>query len=110
MVSYVQLAMAILSEVTGTVALKASEGFSRPVPSLMVVLGYGTSFFFLAKTVGAIPIGPAYAIWSGAGTALIALIGVAFFRQKLDLPAILGICLIVAGVLVLHVFSKSAPA
>lgn len=105
-----QLAMAIVTEVLGTVALKASDGFSRPVPSLFVIAGYGASFFFLARTLGAIPMGFAYAIWSGAGTALIALIGVAFFRQRLDFPAIVGIVLIMAGVCVLNLFSEGGSA
>lgn len=105
--AWLLLAIAILAEVIGTSALKASAGFSKLVPSVVVVAGYGTAFYFLSLTLRHIPIGIAYAVWSGAGTVLIALIGVIAYRQKLDPAAILGISLIVAGVLVLNLFSKS---
>ncbi|WP_266160645.1 DMT family transporter [Dyella silvatica] len=105
--AWLLLAIAILAEVIGTSALKASAGFSRLLPSVVVVAGYGTAFYFLSLTLRHIPIGIAYAVWSGAGTVLIALIGVIAYRQKLDPAAILGISLIVAGVLVLNLFSKS---
>ncbi|MFC5742718.1 DMT family transporter [Dyella tabacisoli] len=105
--AWLLLAIAILAEVIGTSALKASAGFSRLLPSAVVVAGYGTAFYFLSLTLRHIPIGIAYAVWSGAGTVLIALIGVIAYRQKLDPAAILGISLIVAGVLVLNLFSKS---
>ena len=105
--AWLLLAIAILAEVIGTSALKASAGFSRLVPSAVVVAGYGTAFYFLSLTLRHIPVGIAYAVWSGAGTVLIALIGVIAYRQKLDPAAILGISLIVAGVLVLNLFSKS---
>jgi small multidrug resistance pump len=101
------LAIAIVSEVMATSALKASAGFTRPLPSLVVVLGYGVAFYFLSLTLKTLPVGVAYAIWSGAGVALIALIGWAFLGQRLDAPAILGLSLIVAGVVVINVFSKS---
>lgn len=101
------LAIAIVSEVMATSALKASAGFTRPLPSLVVVLGYGVAFYFLSLTLKTLPVGVAYAIWSGAGVALIALIGWAFLGQRLDAPAILGLALIVAGVVVINVFSKS---
>nr|WP_233176339.1 SMR family transporter [Dyella sp. ASV24] len=101
------LGTAILAEVIATSALKASEGFSRWLPSIAVVIGYGIAFYCLSLTLRHIPIGIAYAVWSGIGTALIALIGVVAYQQKLDLPAMLGIGLIVAGVLVLNLFSKS---
>jgi small multidrug resistance pump len=105
--AWLTLGLAILAEVIATSALKASDGFSQLWPSIVVVVGYGVAFFCLSLTLRQMPLGIAYAVWSGAGTALIALIGVAVYRQKLDLPAILGIALIVAGVLVLNLFSKS---
>ncbi len=103
------LAIAIVSEVMATSALKASAGFTRPLPSLVVVLGYGVAFYFLSLTLKTVPVGVAYAIWSGAGVALIALVGWAFLGQRLDAPAILGLALIVAGVVVINVFSRAVP-
>jgi small multidrug resistance pump len=100
------LAIAILSEVAATSALKASAGLSRLWPSVVVIVGYGISFYFLSLTLKTIPVGIAYAVWSGAGVALITLIAWLFFSQKLDLPAILGLLLIVAGVVVLNLYSK----
>jgi small multidrug resistance pump len=100
------LAIAILSEVAATSALKASAGLSRLWPSVVVIVGYGISFYFLSLTLKSIPVGIAYAVWSGAGVALITLIAWLFFSQKLDLPAILGLLLIVAGVVVLNLYSK----
>lgn len=105
---YLYLAIAIVAEVIGTSALKAAEGFTRPLPSLLVVAGYGTAFYFLSLVLRTIPIGVAYAIWSGVGVALIALIGWALYRQTLDAGAIVGIGLIVAGVVVIQAFSRSA--
>jgi small multidrug resistance pump len=105
---YLYLAIAIVAEVVGTSALKASDGFTKPIPATLVVLGYGVAFYFLSLVLKAIPVGVAYAIWSGVGIALISIIGVFAFNQKLDLPAILGVALIVAGVAVLNLFSKSA--
>jgi small multidrug resistance pump len=105
--AWLTLAFAILAEVIGTSALKASEGFSRLLPSVVVIAGYGTAFYFLSLTLKHMPVGIAYAVWSGAGTVLITLIGVLAFRQKIDLAGMLGIALIVAGVLVLNLLSKS---
>ena len=102
------LSLAILAEVIATSALKVSSGFSQLVPSIVVIAGYGIAFYCLSLALRSVPLGVAYAIWSGAGTALIALIGVVLYKQKLDLAAIAGIALIVAGVLVLNLFSKSA--
>jgi len=107
-VSYLHLAIAIVAEVIATSALKASEGFSRLGPSLVVVAGYGTAFYFLSLTLRTIPVGIAYAIWSGAGIVLIAAAGWVFYRQALDLPAIIGLALIIAGALVVNLFSKTA--
>jgi len=105
---YVYLAIAILAEVVGTSALKSAAGFTRLVPSLIVIAGYGTAFFFLSLVLRTIPIGVAYAIWSGVGVALIALIGWLVYRQNLDAGALVGIALVVAGVVVIQVFSRSA--
>ena len=107
MQQWIYLTVAIFSEVIATSALKATEGFSRLVPSLVVVAGYAAAFFFLSLTLRTIPVGIAYAVWAGAGVALIALIGWLFLGQNLDPPAILGLALIVAGVVVINVFSKS---
>jgi small multidrug resistance pump len=104
---WIFFAVAIISEVIGTSALKASEGFSRLWPSAIVVIGYASAFYFLSLTLKTIPIGVAYAIWSGAGVALIALIAWVLYGQALDLPAIIGISLIVAGVVVLNLFSTT---
>jgi small multidrug resistance pump len=106
--AWLSLSLAILAEVIATSALKASEGFTHPLPSVIVVAGYAVAFYCLSLTLRQIPLGIAYAVWSGAGTALIALIGVVAYRQKLDPAAIVGIALIVAGVLVLNLFSKSS--
>jgi small multidrug resistance pump len=108
MKTHLILFLAILAEVIATSALKASENFTRPIPSLLVVAGYGTAFFLLSITLKTLPIGVAYAIWSGVGTALVAVVGWLYYRQSLDLPAILGLTLIIAGTLVLNLFSKVA--
>jgi len=101
------LAAAIVSEVIGTSALKATEGFTRLWPSVIVAAGYGSAFYFLSLTLSVIPVGVAYAIWSGIGIVLIALIAWVFYGQTLDFPAIVGMALIVTGVVVLNVFSKT---
>jgi small multidrug resistance pump len=99
------LAVAIVSEVVGTSALRASAGFSRLWPSAVVVLGYASAFYFLSLTLETIPVGVAYAVWSGVGIVLIALIAWLVYGQALDLPAIVGMSLIVAGVVILNLFS-----
>lgn len=101
------LLVAIISEVVATSSLKASDGFSRLWPSFGVVIGYGISFYCLALTLRVIPMGVVYAVWSGIGIVLITLVGWLLFNQKLDLPALLGIGLIAAGVVVMNVFSKN---
>lgn len=101
------LGVAIVSEVIATSALKASEGFSHFWSSLLVVIGYGIAFYCLALTLKVIPMGVVYAIWSGIGIVLITLVGWFMFNQKLDLPALMGISLIAAGVVVMNVFSKT---
>lgn len=110
MKNWLFLLTAIVAEVIATSALKSSAGFSKLWPSVAVVIGYGTAFYFLSLTLRTIPIGIAYAIWSGMGVFLITLIGWLAFKQKLDLAGIIGILLIVAGVLVLNIFSKSVVA
>ena len=106
-IGYLYLGIAIVAEVVATSALKASEGFTRPLPGLVVVLGYGAAFYFLSLVLKTVPMGVAYAIWSGVGIVLIAAIGWLWMKQSLDLPALLGIGLIVAGVAVIQLFSKT---
>jgi small multidrug resistance pump len=106
--NYVYLFAAIVSEVIATSALKAAEGFSRFWPSVIVIVGYGLAFYCLSLTMRTIPIGVAYAIWSGVGIVLIALVGLLLYRQPLDAPALIGMALILAGVLIINVFSKTA--
>lgn len=105
--SWIYLSIAIVAEVIATSALKVSDGFSRPLPSTITVIGYGLAFYLLALALKTIPVGIAYAVWSGAGIVAIALIGYFIFGQTLDTPALIGIGLILAGVLVLNVFSAS---
>ncbi|MEO8768404.1 MAG: SMR family transporter [Nitrosospira sp.] len=102
------LSVAIVSEVVATSALKASNGFSQLWPSLVVVAGYAIAFFFLSLTLRIMPVGIAYAIWSGIGIVLVTLIGWLVFEQSLDSPAVIGLTLIITGVVVLQIFSKSA--
>jgi small multidrug resistance pump len=103
---FVYLLIAIVAEVVATSALKASEQFTRLIPSLLVVAGYATAFYFLSLTLEAIPVGVAYAIWSGLGIVLVTVVGALLFRQIPDAAAIAGMALIIAGVVVMNVFSK----
>ncbi|WP_162064040.1 DMT family transporter [Vibrio taketomensis] len=105
---YGYLAIAIVSEVIATAALKPSEGFTNLVPSIIVVVGYAVAFYFLSLVLKSIPIGIAYAIWSGLGVAMISIVGVVLFKQKLDVAAVAGIALIITGVVVINVFSNSS--
>ena len=105
---YLYLGIAVAAEVIATSALKASDGFTRLLPSLVVVVGYGIAFYFLSLVLKTVPVGVAYAIWSGAGIVLIGLIGWLVLMQPLDLPAMLGMGLIVAGVAVIQLFSRTA--
>ena len=105
---YVYLALSIVAEVIATSSLKASEGFTKLWPSVVVVIGYGVAFHFLALTLKTIPIGVAYAIWAGAGVSIVAIVGWVIFGQKLDAPAIIGMALIMTGVVIMQAFSKSA--
>lgn len=102
------LGLAIVSEVIATSSLKSTEGFTKVVPSIVVVLGYLLAGYFLSLTLDTIPIGVAYAVWSGVGIAGIALISVFFFDQRLDAAAIVGMSFIVLGVIVLRVFSEAS--
>jgi len=105
---WIYLAIAIVSEVIATSSLKTAEGFTRWAPSLLVVIGYASSFYFLSLTLRTIPLGVAYAIWSGVGVALVTLIGWTIYHQSLNIAAIIGITLIISGVIVLMLFSKTA--
>ncbi|WP_299547298.1 SMR family transporter [uncultured Tateyamaria sp.] len=105
---YIYLVLAVAAETIGTTALQASNQFTRVGPTLLVVLAYGVAFFFLGIALKYIPVGIAYALWSGLGILLIALIGFAVFGQRLDLPAIVGLGLIIAGIVVIQLFSKTA--
>ena len=104
---YLYLALAIVSEVVATSALKASNGFTRLTPSLVVVLGYGVAFVLLSLALRTVPVGVAYAVWSGMGIVLVTLVGYFVYGQALDAPALVGMALIVAGVLAINLFSKS---
>ncbi len=104
---YFYLAVAIILEVVGTASLKMSEGFTKFVPSLITAMTYAGAFYFLSLTLRNIPLGIAYAVWSGVGIVLISLIGVIAFNQKLDWAAIIGISFILAGVVIINLFSAS---
>jgi len=104
---WLALAIAICGEVIATTALKASNEFTRLVPSIVVVLGYGTAFYFMAISMRVLPVGIMYAIWSGLGIVLVSLIGWMVYKQTLDLPSIIGMGLIISGVIVINLFSKS---
>ncbi|PDT54290.1 SMR family transporter [Sinorhizobium americanum] len=104
---YTVLVIAIVFEVLGTSAMQAAQHFTRLAPTVLMVVCYAVAFFFLSYTLRYIPVGIAYALWSGLGIVLISVVGYITFGQKLDLAAILGLALIIAGVLVLNLFSKS---
>jgi small multidrug resistance pump len=108
MKNWLFLLAAIIAEVIGTSALKASEEFSKPIPSVLVLLGYGISFYFLSLTLKAIPVGIAYAVWSGMGIVLISLTAWILFGQKIDGWGLLGMSLILIGVLILNLLSKTS--
>ncbi|MBC7132678.1 MAG: QacE family quaternary ammonium compound efflux SMR transporter [Roseovarius sp.] len=106
---YLLLALAILAETAGTTALQASQQFTRLWPSVIVVVAYAISFYLLAQTLRFMPVGLVYAIWSGLGIVFIAAIGYVLFGQTLDLPAVIGMAMILTGIVVIHLFSKAAP-
>ncbi len=105
---YLILALAILAETIGTTALQASQQFTKPLPALITVIGYGAAFYLLSIALKTFPVGIAYAMWSGLGIVLIAAIGFAVFGQKLDLPAIIGMGFIIVGIAIINLFSSSA--
>jgi small multidrug resistance pump len=105
--AYVYLAIAIAAEVAATSALKAAEEFTRFVPSLIVVVGFAVAFYFMMLTLRTIPVGITYAVWSGLGIVLVAIIGSIVYKEIPDIPAMIGMGLIVAGVVVINVFSKT---
>lgn len=105
--TYLLLVVAIAFEVIATSALKATEGFTRLGPSIVTIFGYSLAFYFLSLTLKTMPVGIVYAVWSGAGVVLIAAIGWVYYRQSIDLPGLIGVALILAGVLVVNLFSKS---
>ena len=105
---WIYLTLAIFSEVMATASLKSTEGFTKLWPSVLVLIGYSAAFYFLSMTLDSIPIGIAYAIWSGVGVAAITLVSIFFLDQKIDTAGFIGIGLIVAGVIVLRIFSESA--
>ncbi len=105
--AYLYLAVAIIAEVIATSALKASKEFTKLVPSAIVIIGYGVAFYCLTLVLRNIPVGITYAIWAGLGIVLIAIVGALLFRQVPDIPAVLGMTLIVSGVVVINVFSKT---
>ena len=105
--NYLYLVVAIMLEVVATTALKQTDGFTRLVPSLVSLTGYAIAFYFLSLTLRTMSVGIVYAVWSGAGVVFITAIGWLWFRQSLDAPALAGIALIVAGVVIINVFSRS---
>lgn len=107
--AWITLGIAIVAEVVGTTALKASDGFTRLWPSAVVVLGYAISFYCLSLVLRSIPVGVTYAVWSGLGIVLISLVAYQVYGQRIDLAGLIGMGLIIAGVLVLNLFSRSAP-
>ncbi|AZO41006.1 MULTISPECIES: SMR family transporter [Mesorhizobium] len=108
MPAYAILALAIIGEVVATSAMKASEGFTRPGPSILVLLGYAAAFFFLSQVLDRIPVGVAYAVWAGGGIVLVALVAWIVYGQRPDLAGFVGMGLILAGVLVLNLLSKAS--
>lgn len=107
MSAYVYLGLAIVFEVIATSSLKASDGFTKVVPSLVVVLGYGATFYFLSIVLRSIPVGVAYAIWCGLGIVLVTLVSMYIYKETPDLPAVVGMVFIVVGVIVINLFSRS---
>ncbi len=104
---WLYLGIAIVAEVIATSTMKATQGFTRALPSLVVGIGYAVAFYFLSLTLRTLPVGVAYAIWSGVGIALVSLIAWLVYGQSLDAPAIAGMALIAAGIIVLNGFSRS---
>ena len=108
MSGYLFLGIAIAAEVIATTSMKALDGFNKPLPLILVVAGYGLSLWLLSLVVKTIPIGIAYAVWAGLGIVMVSIAALFLYQQKLDLPAILGMSLIVGGVVVIQLFSSTA--
>lgn len=104
--AYFYLALAIIAEVIATGSLKATEEFTKPVPTLIMVTGYGLAFYFMTLALRTLPLGVTYAIWSGLGIVLISILGVLLYDEKLDMAATIGMGLIITGVMIIHLFSK----
>ncbi len=107
--NWVYLTIAIITEVVATFALKLSNEFTNVVPSIVTIIGYGISFYFLSLVLKVMPVGVTYAIWSGVGITLLTIAGAFYFNQVPDLPAILGMALIIAGIVIMNIFSKTLP-
>lgn len=105
--NYLYLVIAIVAEVVATSALKATEGFSKLIPSVVIVAGYGTAFYFLSLTLKSIPIGVAYATWSGLGIVLVSLFAWLYYKQPLNAPTMAGIAFIIVGVVIVNMYSKA---
>ena len=105
--TYLYLALAITFEVIATSALKASAEFTRVIPSLIVVVGYGLAFYLLSLVLRTMPVGIAYALWCGLGVVLVSLVSMVVYKQSLDMPAVIGMAVIVLGVVIINVFSKT---
>jgi small multidrug resistance pump len=105
--AYLYLAVAIIAEVAATSALKASEEFTKLMPSLIVIIGYAAAFYFMTLVLRTIPVGITYAIWAGLGIVLVAIVGTVIYKEIPDLPAVIGMTLIVSGVVIINVFSKT---
>lgn len=103
---FIYLLVAIVFEVIATSSLKASEEFTKVIPSIITIVGYALAFYCLSLTLRSIPIGVAYALWSGIGIVLVTLVGIFVYNQKPDLPAVLGLLFIIIGVIIINVFSK----
>jgi small multidrug resistance pump len=107
MKSWLLLLAAVVSEVIGTSAIKYSEGFTKVIPSIIVFVGFGVAFYLLSITLKVIPVGITYAVWSGLGIVFISIVGHFVFQERLDAPAFIGVSFILAGVIIMQVFSKS---
>jgi small multidrug resistance pump len=105
--AYFYLAIAVIFEIVGTASLQASEQFTKPKPLILTAIGYAAAFYFLSLVLRTMPVGIAYALWSGFGMILITLVGLVWFGQRLDWPALVGLCLILAGVVTINLFSKT---
>ena len=108
LIPYAYLGLAVLFEVIGTAALKASETLTKPMPVLVMAVSYMITFFFMAQVMRYFPVGVTYAMWSGLGIVLISFISAFYFKEWLDVPAIIGLTMIIAGIVIIHVFSKTS--